>query len=219
MYSAAGKSNITINHSAFVGNIGKYNVTRAVTYATGTTSGDTINIQNSIVSNNSNLAFNNTSLSYNDTTRDVTSFSTTYGKVMYSAMIANGEYHTSVSNLSTPATPLKTIYTDLLTSADMSTLTTATAINDIMSATNALLLKYKIPNALNQPLINKDVFYSQGQLTFSQPVDKATIYTMLGVPVRKFSTVQNALLTDIPQGIYIVNYSLGGKSMSYKFMR
>ena len=30
---------------------------------------------------------------------------------------------------------------------------------------------------------------------------------------------ENALLTDIPQGIYIVNYSLGGKSMSYKFMR
>ncbi len=219
LYSAAGKSNININHSALVGNNGKYNVTRAITFATAATSGDTINIQNSIVSNNTNLAFNNTNLAYNDTTRDITSFSTIYGKVTYSAMIANGEYHNAVSNLSTPATPLKTIYTNLLTTADMSTLTTVSAINDIMSATNALLLKYKVPNALNQPSINKDVFYSQGQLTFSQPVDKATIYTVLGVPVRKLIAVQNASLKDIPEGIYIVNYSLGGKSMSYKFMR
>jgi hypothetical protein len=135
LYSAAGKSNISIKNSAFVGNIGKSTVTRTVTFAAGATTGDTINIQNSIISNNTNLATN-------DTLRDVSSFSTTYGKAIYSNMIANGEYHSSVSNLSTPVIPLKTIYTNLLTPADMSSLTTPTTINDIVSATNVLLNKY-----------------------------------------------------------------------------
>lgn len=137
LYSAAGKSNITIKNSAFVGNIGKNTVTRAVTYAAGITTADTINIQNSIISNNTNTALN-------DTLRDVAQFSKTYSNLSYSNSIANGEFLTLGTNMPLPGSLayLKTIYTNLLTVDDMASLTTPTAIADILAASNALLVKY-----------------------------------------------------------------------------
>ena len=212
LYSAAGKSNITVNHSAFVGNIGKSNVTRAFIFAAGTTTGDTISIQNSIVSNNTNLATN-------DTIRDVTSFSTLYGKVNYSNMLANGEYHSLVSNLASPATPLKTKYVNLLTSDDILSLTTPTIINDIVSTVTVLISKYNPTAGITQVSFNDNVFYKNGELIFNRPIDNVSVYSLMGKNILNSKAIQHISMNDFPKGIYLVNYTLCGKSMTFRFVR
>lgn len=209
LYSAAGKSNITIKNSAFVGNIGKSTVTRAAIFAAGATTGDTVHIQNSIISNNTNLATN-------DTLRDVSSFSTTYGKVMYSNMIANGEYHASVNNLSTPATPLKTIYANLLTPADISTVTTKTTINDIISATNALLNKY-VTSINKISTVTAKIHAANGQIYISN-IDagsRLSAYNGAGQLIHE-GVVNNGKYSFVATGFVIVKLS---NSINYQTLK
>ena len=214
LYSAAGKSNITIKNSAFVGNVGKSNVTRAVVYATGQTTADTISFTNTIVSNNSNVLSATT-----DTLRDISNFSTLYGKVSYNNIIANGEYRYSGNNLSSPIYFKNSKYIDLLTASDMSTLTTPTAIADIVAAAGALMVKYNPSAGINTVSLNQNVFYSGDYLRFGSSVENVNIYNLVGERVKSLNTALDISLSDIPKGIYIVNYHKGGQSLSYKFIR
>lgn len=214
LYSATGKSNIAIKNSVFVGNIGTSNANKAIIYATAATSADTISFTNTIVSNNSNVLSATT-----DTLRDISNFSTTYGKVSYYNIIANGEYRHTGNNLSSPVYFKNSKYADLLTTADMSTLTTPTAITDIVAAAGALLVKYN-PNAgINPVSSNLNVFYFGNYLRFSSSVENVNIYNLVGTKVKSLNTVQEISLSDIPNGMYIVNYHKDGQSLSYKFIR
>ena len=209
LYSATGKSSITIKNSAFVGNVGKSLVTRAIIYAAAQTTADTINIQNSIVSNNTNTAVN-------DTLRDVAQFSKTYSKINYSNIIANGSYLALGDNT---GAYFKTIYSNLLNTADMSTITTATTINDIVAATSALLTKYNPSTAINSVSSEEKVFCYQNNLSFGQTVSMVNIYNALGKRVKSLNNAAEVNLSDIPKGIYIVNYRKGDITYSYKFIR
>jgi hypothetical protein len=214
LYSATGKSNIAIRNSVFVGNIGTSNANRAVIYATGQTSGDTISFTNTIVSNNTNVLSATT-----DTLRDISNFSTTYGKVSYNNIIANGEFRHSGNNLSSPVYFKNSKYADLLTTSDMSTLTTPTTITDIVASAGALLVKYNPGTGINTVSSNQSVFYSKDYLRFGNSVENVNIYNLVGERVKCFNTAQDISLSDIPKGIYIANYHKGGQSLSYKFIR
>jgi hypothetical protein len=209
LYSAAGKSNISIKNSAFVGNIGKSVVTRAIYYATAATTADTLSFENLIVSNNTNLATN-------DTVRDISQFSKTYSKVNYSNIIANGEYRPS-GNVS--GNYFNTKYTDMLTSGDISTLTSPTNINDIISAMNALFVKYNRTTSVDDVFGNQNILFFQGHLKLNKNVEKASVFSVLGEKIAEISQSDDFILSEIPDGVYIVNYSIQGKCMSYKFIK
>lgn len=209
LYSAAGKSNIAIKNSTFVGNQGKYNVTRAIMYAVAQLTADTLSIQNSIISNNTNLATN-------DTVRDISQFSKTYSKINYSNIIANGEYLASGDN---NGSYFKTIYSNLLTVSDMSSLTSAITINDVVTATKALLTKYNPGTDIKTVSSNQSVFYSKDYLRFGNMVENINIYNLVGERVKSMNTAQDISLSDIPGGIYIVTYHKGGQALTYKFIR
>ncbi|MFZ4456868.1 MAG: hypothetical protein ACOYOT_11680 [Bacteroidales bacterium] len=201
LYSAAGKSNITIKNSAFVGNVGRSLVTRAITYAAGTTTADTITIQNSIVSNNTNTALN-------DTLRDVAQFSRTYNKISYTDIIANGEFLATGINFPLPGSLayLKTIYTNLLNSGDMATLTSVSTINDIVAASNALLAKYNPATAIIVASgSNVKTYSSNGVLHLSnlELGSKVSVYSANGQLLNS-SVATSSTMTFAAKGFVVV---------------
>lgn len=101
----------------------------------------------------------------------------------------------------------------------MSTLTTPTAIADIVAAGGALLVKYNPSAGINPVSLNQNVFYSGNYLRFNSSVENVNIYNLVGAKVKSLNTAQEISLYDIPNGIYIVNYHKDGQSLSYKFIR
>lgn len=201
LYSAAGKSNITIKNSSFVGNVGKNTVTRAITYAAAQLTADTITIQNSIVSNNTNTATN-------DTLRDVAQFSKTYSKLSYNNVIVNGEYLTSGVNFPLPGSLayLKTIYTNMLTVGDMTSLTSVSSINDIVSATNAILVKYNPATPIVGAVSNNVKTYSSnGALHLSnlEQGSRVSVYSANGQLLSN-SVATSATLSIPAKGFVVV---------------
>jgi hypothetical protein len=192
LYSAAGKSNIAIKNSTFVGNIGSSTVTRAVTYASGATAADTIAIQNSIISNNTNLATN-------DSLRDVSQFSATYSKISYSNIIANGRY----LNLGDQTSALlQTIYTNFLTAGNMNSLTTPTTINDIVAAANVILTASK-PSLVESNWISTQLFTTLDHQLLSKIDGNIQIYSFSGLMVKSVKVVIGQNIS-LPTGPYFI---------------
>lgn len=130
LYSAAGKSNITVENSVFVKNIGKGTNTRAISYPAGLTTADTIVIKNSIVMANSNLATN-------DTLRDVMSPNDN-NRIEITNSLLNNKYLSTANN----TLRFDGKYPNFLSEAEVSTITTKTTITDVVAAANILLGNY-----------------------------------------------------------------------------